>query len=101
MSGENWGTLGIEGCPAIQMYRGVILRRNRDIAVHRELPPVTQPRSVRVGDVIRDKLFPLAINVVLSFDGLRVRLDGNDSCFIGHLDSFEHADVAQIDGVDA
>ncbi len=77
-------------------------RRERDIPIGRELPPVATPRGLCRGDVVRDTLFPLTIERVASFDGVsaRVLFESGDWCLIRHMArSYEHADGAPIDGV--
>lgn len=73
-------------------------RRERDIPVGRELPAAAAPRELCIGDVVRDRLFPLAIERVASFEAHRVRFESGDFCFLSVLAvGYEHADGAPIE----
>jgi hypothetical protein len=77
-------------------------RRNRDIPVYREFPLAERPRVLSVGDVVRDRLFPLAIERVASVNETAnavVFESGDHVPTRWCARAYEHADGAPISRV--
>ncbi len=72
----------------------------RRVVVHRDFKPENTPRALRPGDVVRDRAFSLAIDVVTRVERDRIVLAEDDRCPMGfvHL-AYEHADGAPISEV--
>lgn len=67
------------------------------VRVERELPPATDPRPARIGDVVRDRHFPRAIDIVTGFAPKDVLLRDDGRCLTAYFHvSYEHADGAPI-----
>ncbi len=68
--------------------------------VHRDTQPANIPRPLRVGDVVRDRAFPVAIDLVEHIDAERVQLRDDCFCLRRFVAKFyEHADGAPISEV--
>ena len=68
--------------------------------VYRDTKPANIARPLRVGDVVRDRHFPTAIDRVTSINDWFVALEADRCCSINLLSfAYEHADGAPISGV--